>query len=200
MTDWEMKVHNFMCLNKFVKKGEIVFTGSSLCELFPINEMLQNVEPRIRVYNRGIGGDVTDGLLERMDESIFDLEPKKVFINIGTNDISRPEYKRERLMSQYRKILMQIQARLPETKIYVMSYYPVNRELPGARTNAELKEVNAEVEKMAEELGCTYINVFDCLLDEKGNLKAEYTIEGMHMYANGYAVVLEKLMPYLLEE
>lgn len=58
--------------------------------------MLQNVEPRIRVYNRGIGGDVTDGLLERMDESIFDLEPKKVFINIGTNDISRPEYKRER--------------------------------------------------------------------------------------------------------
>ena len=56
MTDWEMKVHNFMCLNKFVKKGEIVFTGSSLCELFPINEMLQNVEPRIRVYNRGIGG------------------------------------------------------------------------------------------------------------------------------------------------
>ena len=200
MTDWEMKVHNFMCLNKFVKKGEIVFTGSSLCELFPISEMLQNVEPRIRVYNRGIGGDVTDGLLERMDESIFDLEPKKVFINIGTNDIS-----------QYRKILMQIQARLPETKIYVMSYYPVNRELPGAdpeavkaqfgaRTNAELKEVNAEVEKMAEELNCTYINVFDCLLDEKGNLKAEYTIEGMHMYANGYAVVLEKLMPYLLEE
>ena len=146
-----------------------------------------------------------------MDESIFDLEPKKVFINIGTNDISRPEYKRERLMSQYRKILLQIQARLPETKIYVMSYYPVNRELPGAdpeavkaqfgaRTNAELKEVNAEVEKMAEELNCTYINVFDCLLDEKGNLKAEYTIEGMHMYANGYAVVLEKLMPYLLEE
>lgn len=180
MTDWEMKVRNFMCLNKSVKKGEIVFTGSSLCELFPINEMLQNVEPRIRVYNRGIGGDVTDGLLER-------------------------------LMSQYRKILMQIQARLPETKIYVMSYYPVNRELPGAdpeavkaqfgaRTNAELKEVNAEVEKMAEELGCTYINVFDCLLDEKSNLKAEYTIEGMHMYANGYAAVLEKLMPYLLEE
>lgn len=197
MTDWEMKVHNFMCLNKFVKKGEIVFTGSSLCELFPISEMLQNVEPRIRVYNRGIGGDVTDGLLERMDESIFDLEPKKVFINIGTNDISRPEYKRERLMSQYRKILMQIQARLPETKIYVMSYYPVNRELPGADPEAVKAQFGARTNA---ELNCTYINVFDCLLDEKGNLKAEHTIEGMHMYANGYAVVLEKLMPYLLEE
>jgi len=211
MTDWEMKVHNFMCLNKLVKKGEIVFTGSFYTLLAAaLRRMLSAAGVRPGDFD-GIGGDVTDGLLKRMDESIFDLEPKKVFINIGTNDISRPEYKRERLMSRYRKILMQIQARLPETKIYVMSYYPVNRELPGAdpeavkaqfgaRTNAELKEVNVEVEKMAEELGCTYINVFDCLLDEKGNLKAEYTIEGMHMYANGYAVVLEKLMPYLLEE
>ena len=158
-----------------------------------------------------MGGFTTDDFLREIGPLLLDLRPARVFINIGTNDISRPEYKRERLMSQYRKILMQIQARLPETKIYVMSYYPVNRELPGAdpeavkaqfgaRTNAELKEVNAEVEKMAEELNCTYINVFDCLLDEKGNLKAEYTIEGMHMYANGYAVVLEKLMPYLLEE
>ena len=190
-----------------LQQGAIVFLGNSITEQGWWSLLLKRGD----VENRGIGGDVTDGLLERMDESIFDLEPKKVFINIGTNDISRPEYKRERLMSHYRKILMQIQARLPETKIYVMSYYPVNRELPGAdpeavkaqfgaRTNAELKKVNAEVKKMAEELGCTYINVFDCLLDEKGNLKAEYTIEGMHMYANGYAVVLEKLMPYLLEE
>ena len=209
--DKQDKIIRYRQLNQTARKGQIVFAGSSLMEMFPIEQFVAEDNLPVVVYNRGIGGDVTDGLLERMDESIFDLEPKKVSINIGTNDISRPEYKRERLMSQYRKILMQIQARLPETKIYVMSYYPVNRELPGAdpeavkaqfgaRTNAELKEVNAEVEKMAEELGCTYINVFDCLLDEKGNLKAEYTIEGMHMYANGYAVVLEKLMPYLLEE
>lgn len=90
MTDYEIKVQNFRCLNAAAKKGETVFVGSSLCELFPISEMLQNVEPRIRVYNRGIGGDVTDGLLQRMEESVFALEPKKVFINIGTNDISRP--------------------------------------------------------------------------------------------------------------
>ena len=208
MTDYEIKVQNFRCLNAVAKKGETVFVGSSLCELFPISEMLQNVEPRIRVYNRGIGGDVTDGLLRRMDESIFALEPKKVFINIGTNDISSPGYTRERLLAQYRKILEQIKARLPETKIYVLSYYPVNRALPGAdpeqvaamfgaRTNEELRAVNGELDAAA--LGCTYIDVFDCLTDENGNLRAEYTIEGMHMYANGYAVVLERLLPYLLE-
>ena len=211
MTDFDLKVHNFHCLNALARKGETVFVGSSLCELFPISEMLQNIEPRIRVYNRGIGGDVTDGLLQRMEESIFELEPKKIFINIGTNDISRPDYTRERLLAQYRKILEQIQARLPDTKIYILSYYPVNRELPGvdfaqvaemfgARTNEELRAVNAELQTLAASLGCTYIDVFDCLTDENGNLRAEYTIEGMHMYANGYAVVLERLLPYLLEE
>lgn len=211
MTEYDIKVHNFSCLNAFAKKGETVFVGSSLCELFPVCEMLQNVEPRIRVYNRGICGDVTDGLLARMEESVFALEPKKVFINIGTNDISRPGYTRERLYANYRAILNQIRSRLPETKIYVMSYYPVNRELPGvdpqlvqemfgARTNDELRAVNAELQSMAEELGCVYVDLFDALLDEKGNLRAEYTLEGMHMYANGYKVVLDRLMPYLLEE
>ena len=209
--DKQDKIIRYRQLNQTARKGQIVFAGSSLMEMFPIEQFVAEDNLPVVVYNRGIGGFVTDELLTNLAVCVLDLAPRMLFINIGTNDISRPEYKRERLMSQYRKILMQIQARLPETKIYVMSYYPVNRELPGAdpeavkaqfgaRTNAELKEVNAEVEKMAEELNCTYINVFDCLLDEKGNLKAEYTIEGMHMYANGYAVVLEKLMPYLLEE
>ncbi|MBP3703973.1 MAG: lysophospholipase [Clostridia bacterium] len=208
---FKMKVRNFHCLNEFAKKGEIVFTGSSLCEQFPISEMLQNVEPRIRVYNRGIGGDVTEGLMERMEESVFELEPRKVFINIGTNDISRPGYTREKLYANYKKILLQIKERLPETKIYIMSYYPVNREVPwidaellknmfGARTNEELIAVNSGLEAMAKELNCTYINVFDCLLDENGNQCVEYTIDGMHMFANGYKIVLDVLLPYLLEE
>ena len=102
--------------------------------------------------------------------------------------------------------VQQIRRRLPACRVYVLSYYPVNCTLPGmrpdafgARTNEELRAVNGELEALAAALGCTYIDVFDCLTDENGNLRAEYTIEGMHMYANGYAVVLERLLPYLLE-
>ena len=84
-SEYDVKVRNFRELNACARKGEIVFVGSSLCEFFPICELLQNVEPRIRVYNRGIAGDVTEGLLARMEESVFALEPRKVFINIGTN-------------------------------------------------------------------------------------------------------------------
>lgn len=205
-SEYDVKVRNFRELNACARKGEIVFVGSSLCEFFPICELLQNVEPRIRVYNRGIAGDVTEGLLARMEESVFALEPRKVFINIGTNDISRDGYGREALLDNYRRILEQIRRRLPACRVYVLSYYPVNCTLPGmrpdafgARTNEELRAVNGELEALTAALGCTYIDVFDCLTDENGNLRAEYTIEGMHMYANGYAVVLERLLPYLLE-
>ena len=86
--------------------------------------------------------------------------------------------------------------------MYCMLVYSANdaANILAAAVGGTVDNFVAMMNAKAEELGCTYINVFDCLLDEKGNLKAEYTIEGMHMYANGYAVVLEKLMPYLLEE
>ena len=204
--EYDVKVRNFRELNACARKGEADFEGSTLCEFFPICELLQNVEPRIRVYNRGIAGDVTEGLLARMEESIFALEPRKVFINIGTNDISRDGYVREALLDNYRRILEQIRRRLPACRVYVLSYYPVNCTLPGmrpdafgARTNEELRAVNAALRGLAGELGCRYVDVSTCLEDEKGNLRADYTIEGMHLYAGAYRVVLDVLMPYLLE-
>jgi lysophospholipase L1-like esterase len=204
---WQQKVKSFSCLNKFAQKGKIVFVGSSLAENFPICEMLQNLDKRYIVYNRGIGGDVIEGLLKRMEESVFELEPKKIFINIGTNDIIRDGYSREKLMSGYSHIIELIKRRLPQSEIYVMSYYPVNRELEwldkemvndmfGARTNNELIAVNGLLRQMAEAMGLVYINLFDCLLDKNGNLREEFAIDGMHFYPNGYAVILEKLLPY----
>ena len=210
-TEWKNKVKSFSDLNKFAQKGQIVFTGSSLCEQFPINEMLTSLGENTIVYNRGIGGDVIDGLKKRMDESIFELEPKKLFINIGTNDISAENYDRAMLFSGYRDILLEVKEKLPDCEIFVLSYYPVNRGLSWftaediervnnsfrARTNEELISVNAELKKMAAKLNCTYIDVFTCLLDETGNMKEEYCKDGMHIFPAGYMEILKVLMPYL---
>lgn len=209
-TSGSKKVRAFSDLNKFAKKHEIVLTGSSLCEQFPINEMLMSLGSDKIVYNRGIGGDVMGGLKKRLSESVFELEPKKLFINIGTNDISAPDYSRETLLSDYRDILSEIKEKLPECEIYVLAYYPVNRELSwftdedrqrvknsfGSRTNEEIIAVNEELKKMATETGCTYIDVFSCLLGENGNMKEEYCKDGMHIYPVGYLEVLKILLPY----
>ena len=57
-------------------------------EMFPVEDFLREDKSGLTIYNRGIGGFVTDDMLQSMEEQIFALEPSAIFINIGTNDIS----------------------------------------------------------------------------------------------------------------
>ena len=204
------KVNKFRILNQYVKTGATLFVGSSLMEGFPINELLMDYGMPQVIYNRGIGGFTIPELYSVRDICIFDLKPERIFINIGTNDIAAPGYTLEKLIENYRTLLRQIQERLPETSVYMMAYYPVNETdhfdveiewqkhlFEGTRTNKNIRAANEAVEKLAEEMGYHFINVNKGLFDEKGQLKREYTIEGLHMYANGYHAVLEELKRYL---
>lgn len=202
------KLMRYSVLNRNVLKGKILFTGSSLMEQFPINELLMTNGMEQVVYNRGIGGFTTNDMLQHMEEMVFGTEPSRIFINIGTNDIGNPDYKLEVLMENYEKIISLIQKRLPAAEINMMAYYPVNEidKLPEeewgkilfiTRTNENIHIANNAVEKLAAKMGCRFINVNQGLTDESGRLKKEFTIEGIHMYANGYQVVLDNLKKYL---
>ncbi len=201
---WE-RLERYRILNEKVKKGEILFTGSSLMEQFPIDELRMTEEMDAVIYNRGIGGFTTEDMLQCMEEMVFGTEPGKIFINIGTNDISRPEYRLEKLMENYGKIIGMIQERLAGAEIYMMAYYPVNevpddewgRGMFATRNNENIRTANEAVKGLAEKMGCRYIDVNQGLTDENGRLKKAYTVEGIHMYANGYRVVLENLRKYL---
>ena len=200
----EEKLDRFRILNQEARKGEILFTGSSLMEQFPIHELMMNDGMDLVIYNRGIGGFTTRDMMEHMEEMVFGTEPSRIFINIGTNDMNAPDFSQDRLLENYEAILRQIQERLPAAEINVMAYYPVNEvdKVPDRpwgktlfvnRTNRTIDRLNQALEKLAEKLGCRFINVNKGLTDENGRLKKEYTIEGVHMYANGYRVVLDNL-------
>ncbi len=202
------KLERYRILNQNVKKGEILFTGSSLMEQFPVNELLMTNGMDQVIYNRGIGGFTTTDMLQHMEEMVFGTEPSRIFINIGTNDIGSPEYQLEALLKRYEEIIVRIQERLPEAEINMMAYYPVNEtdKIPEGewgktafvtRTNENINIANAAIENLAAKKGCRFINVNEGLADERGKLKKEYTIEGIHMYANGYQVVLQNLKKYL---
>ena len=205
------KLDRYRILNETARKGQILFTGSSLMEQFPIHELLMDEEMDCLIYNRGIGGFTTEDMLENMQEQIYGTEPSKIFINIGTNDMGKPDYTLEKLMDNYKKILEQIKEHLPETEIYMMAYYPVNEVdkktvLPDEewanhmfdnRNNFNIRLANQAVKQLAEKMGCRYIDANEGLYDESGRLKKEFTLEGVHMYANGYRVVLSNLKKYL---
>ncbi len=207
MNDKEKKILRYREENKTVQYGQTVFAGSSLMEMFPINKLLEEHNDNMTVYNRGIGGFVSRELLEVIDVCAIDLKPSKIFINIGTNDLSDSRIPISELMENYDKIISEIEARLPETVIYLMAYYPVNYEAADEnmkvclkiRTNEKIRIANVEVKKLAERHSQRYININKNLMDEQCRLKAEYTIEGLHINEDGYRAIYDDIMAYVKE-
>lgn len=207
LNDKEKKILRYREENKTVKYGQTVFTGSSLMEMFPINKLLEEHNDSMIVYNRGIGGFVSRELLEVIDVCAIDLKPSKIFINIGTNDLSDSRIPISELMGNYDKIISEIEAGLPETIIYLMAYYPVNyeaadegmKECLKIRNNEKICTANAEVKKLAAKHSQRYIDINKNLMDEQGRLKAEYTIEGLHINEDGYRAVYNDIIAYVKE-
>lgn len=206
------KVKNYRILNACARKGGVLFTGSSLMEYFPVCELAMDAGLTMPVYNRGIGGTTTDDFLREIDTVLLDLAPAKVFLNIGTNDMTDRVYGdrwMDHLSENYEKILHIAREKLPDTRIYCMAYYPTNRHLPDQqdwqiamlkeRTPENIAACSARVKTLAEQYGCEYIDVNRGLADENGEQKAEFAIDGVHMYANAYRIVFENLKPYLCE-
>lgn len=207
----EYAVKKYRELNKNAIKGETLFVGSSLMEHFPVNEILMSRGISKVIYNRGISGYTIPELLESMDEQIFDLEPSVIFINIGTNDISRPEETAEIFEADYRKVLVQIKDRLPQAKVFMMAFYPVNQKAadkivawPEAPMAAKLRlerldKANGIVEKLAGEFGYRYICVNEGLSGDDGQLLEEYTADGIHMWPSAYELIFDNMKKYLFE-
>ena len=210
MRDYQKRSYDsYVHLNQFVQKGQTVLAGSSLMEFFPFYELRQNYDIKGIVYNRGIAGFISRQLLECVTELILDLEPSKLFINIGTNDIGRNLL--GELFDNYHQILSLVKEKLPECRIYVMAFYPCNEVDDFGlseeqrirsftyRTAAKVREVNEQLKAFAEKEGVRFIDVNEGLYDEDGHLKKEYAIDGIHMWADGYVHVLENMLPYLNE-
>ena len=207
MTDKEMKIARYREENKSAVKGQVVFAGSSLMEMFPIRKLQQEKGDDRMIYNRGVGGFLSGELLAVIDVCVTQLLLAKVFINIGTNDLSWSSIPICELMDRYDQILTAIEDAVPGVRIYLMAYYPVNeaaaspemRDCLKNRTNEKISAANEEVKKLAAKHGQRYIDVNDKLRDEQGRLRAEYTIEGMHINEAGYRAIYDDIMAYVRE-
>ena len=197
------KLRKYRELNAVAPKGQTVCAGSSLMENFPINELLMNMGSAKKVYNRGMSAYTIDQYAGVLD-IVLDLEPSKLFINIGSNDLSIPGDTIGNMISKYRGLIQRIQAQLPECKIIMLAFYPCREEDSGfpmddrvPRTMANVNLANERVRELAEELGCAYLDCNAPLLDEEGFLRREYMTDPIHFSPAGYVEVLKILEPYL---
>lgn len=175
--------------------NSIIFLGDSLTDYVKFDEILRN--PLIK--NRGIEGDTTLGVLNRLDE-VISMKPAKLFILIGTNDIVYGR-KADEIIQSIRQIISRVQNASTDTKIYIQSLFPVNNiKFKTNRPIETIQAVNTEMKKLSDELHCVFIDLYPLLLNESENaLDVRYTIDGLHLNGKGVLKWVEYLKPYVNE-
>lgn len=178
------------------KKSPVVFWGDSITEWADWNELtgLGNV------LNRGIAGDISYGLLHRLDE-VVRHQPAKIFMLIGTNDISKG-IPADAIVRTYKKTIQQLQQQVPAAEIYVQSVFPINDSLINRQyykgTNQSIVQLNHDLKAMAAELKVCFVNVCEAMLDESQQLAAAYTYDGLHLSGKGYLQWVDYLKKHKL--
>ena len=169
----------------------VVFLGNSLTAHCEWSDLLRDG----RVVNRGIAGDMTGGMLLRLDE-ITKHQPAKIFLLIGINDLS--VHSKETILDNYEKIVDNIRTNAPKTKLYIQSLLPVNNEVRSTgKDNQDILFLNDKIKGIASKYNLDYVNLHSLFIDETGKLKSRLTQDGIHLDAEGYQIWKRALIPYL---
>ena len=166
--------------------GQIIFLGNSITE----GGQWQAYFPDSKVLNRGIGGDISFGIINRLSE-ITERKPNKLFLLIGINDIGM-DIPEAVIANNIAKIIQRIQSESPRTRIIVQSILPVNPEFDGFPQHYDKQYrvlmTNQLLFKVCAEHEVEFLNLFPFFLDNRQRLKSELTYDGLHLNEAGYAL------------
>lgn len=196
-------------VEKKKKKGpdyryeNIVFYGDSITDFYNLDKFYKDLP----VINSGTSGFQTKDLIKLVEERVYKYNPTKVFMMIGTNDIAFTDLTNEEIVENIKKIIDMIKENRPKADLYIESIYPVNRNTEGndvvslfmvnIRKNERIREINKLLKEACKDEKVPYIDMYDLLADENGDIKLDYTVDGLHISENGYKVITKKLMEYI---
>ncbi|WP_294532232.1 SGNH/GDSL hydrolase family protein [uncultured Bacteroides sp.] len=178
-----------------VDSDDILFVGNSITDGGEWCELFQN--PNVK--NRGISGDTTQGVYDRLD-ALLKGTPAQIFLLIGINNVPRGE-SADSIAAGIRRIVQRIRQESPATEVLVQSVLPVTPQygkFDGHTSRWQLvPEINRRVRRLAQEEKVTYIDLFSHFADAEGKMKPEYTNDGLHLKGNGYLLWKEMVQPFL---
>ncbi len=133
-----------------------------------------------------------------MRTQVWELLPSKVFILIGTNDIGLGHSQSE-IIANITDIIAEIRAESYMTEINILSVLPVSEEddyieRVKVRNNQAIKALNKTLSVIS---GINYIELYDLLVDEKGQLASSFTKDGLHLTDQAYAKISETIKLHL---
>lgn len=167
-------------------KNGIIFLGNSITDGCDWNELFGNS----KIINRGIGGDVIEGVIERLD-NVVNFNPKKIFLMIGINDLERKD-SITKILTNYERLITLIKEKSPRTKIYIQSILPTDY-----MNNNDIISINKGLFILAEKHELIYVNLFDLLKTDKNELDTVYTHDGVHLNGKGYLLWKKAIEHYI---
>lgn len=165
---------------------DVIFLGNSISFWGEWQEMFESLE----VKNRGIPGDNTYGVIERLNDIIIG-KPSKIFILIGINDLAN-KIPNNIILSNYERIVRKIKSASPLTKIYFQTILPtndmLNKKTPIYDNDENIKKINSSLKLLAERNSGLFevIDLYKSFADENGKMKVQYTWDGVHLNYAGY--------------
>ncbi len=163
------------------QQGSIVFLGDSITQRCEWAELLGNP----LVINRGIDGDKTTGVLARLDELIA-RRPTSIFLMIGVNDLLARSP--AAIADTIAEIVHRLRQDCPDSKLVLQSVLPVNNSVRQTLVEPhDIVELNARLRALAEREGILFVDLHRHFVDANGKLRRDYTHDGIHLGAAGYA-------------
>ena len=167
---------------------DVAFLGDSLTDGYD----LKKYYPQYAVSNRGIGGDTTHGLEQRLKTSLYDLQPKVAVMLIGANNM-------DSMFDNYESILQGFKENVPNTKIILLSLTSMSGEW--GKKNQLAAYNNVKIKLFAEKYGFEYVDLYSALINlDSGEIFPEYTTDGGHLTPAGYEVLTRKITPVIQKQ
>ena len=191
--DWEQKVLEYRESKYAIYKAEndkygdyevdVVFLGDSLTDGYDVAKYY----PNYVTSNRGISGDTTVGLENRLELSLYDLKPKVAVMLIGANNM-------DTMFDNYESILRGFRENVPNTKIVLLSLTSMSGEW--GKKNQLAAYSNVKIKMLAEKYSYEYVDLYSALLNlETGEIFSEYTTDGGHLTSEGYETLTKEITP-----
>lgn len=192
------KKDNFTYLNKnYCKSGQTVLLGDSITELFNDREMFKEYTKStgLEVYNRGISGDTTDRLIERLEENVINIQPKNVVLLIGTNDFgifADTQY----VYNNISRIIDTLLSKCEGVNIVLEGILPVGKQTQTkkGRNNNKYLAINKMLKDLAQQKGIKFFDATEKLSDKDGFFDSRYTYDGLHPNVHGFEILKEEIL------
>jgi lysophospholipase L1-like esterase len=173
-------------------ENRVVFFGDSITDIWKLADYF----PGKPYVNRGIGGQTTPQMLVRFRQDVIDLHPRVVVILAGTNDIAgnTGPMRLEDIEADYASLAEL--ARVSGIKVVYSSVLPIHnytersKDFFAQRSPEKILALNKWLKDYCTPaLGCTYLDYFSAVVDDKGLLKKELADDGLHPNAAGFKIM-----------